>query len=106
MIVIIARDKTVNKIKGKKPINNEIKRAIFVENTKIPNRVILGKIRDKYAIIKQNKPDIIALGYDQNIFTQNLKKELAKQSLKPKIIRLKPYKPHIYKSSLISRRLD
>lgn len=106
LIVIIARDKTVIKVKGKYPTHNEMKRAKAVRQTKIPNRVILGKIRDKYTIIEKNKPDIIALGYDQNIFTKKLKKELIKRGLKTKIIRLKSYKPHIYKSSLMNKKLD
>jgi len=104
LIVIIARDKTVLKIKGKIPINNELFRAKQIRKTKIANRVILGKIKDKYAIIKKTNPDIIALGYDQKTFTQNLRKELNKIGLKPTIKRLKPYKPHIYKSSLMGKR--
>ncbi len=101
IIVIIARDKTVLKVKGRLPKNNEKKRAKVIRQTKIPNRVYLGKIRDKYALIQKSRPDVIALGYDQNIFTKNLKKELNKRGLRPKIIRLKPYKPHLYKSSLM-----
>jgi len=103
LIVIIARDKTVKKIKGRLPINNENKRATAIRKTGIPNRVVLGKIRDKYTIIQQNKPDIIALGYDQMTFTKNLKSELAKRNLKPVIKRLKAYQPHKYKSSLINK---
>ena len=96
LIVIIARDKTVKKVKESWPINNEQKRARLIRQTKIPNRVILGKIRDKYAIIEKNKPDIIALGYDQNIFTKKLNKELIKRGLKTKIKRLKAYNCRAY----------
>ena len=103
LTVIIARDKTVRMIKGKLPNNNEVKRAKAIKKTKIANRVILGKVNDKYSIIEQEKPNIIALGYDQKAFTQNLINELDKRNVKSKIIRLKSYQPHKFKSSLIKK---
>jgi len=101
LVVIVARDKTVVKIKGKSPRFDEKKRAESIRQAKIANRVLLGKIRDKYKIIEEVKPDIMALGYDQKAFTQNLKKELSKRGLSVAIRRLKPHRPHIYKSSLM-----
>ncbi|MBW2993543.1 adenylyltransferase/cytidyltransferase family protein [Candidatus Woesearchaeota archaeon] len=94
LIAVIARDSTIKKVKGKTPKYSENIRqrhvALYVDNA------ILGNKTDKYAIIKKIKPDIICLGYDQNSFTEDLKKHFKK-----KIIRLKSYKPHIYKSSKI-----
>jgi len=99
LTIIIARDKTILKVKNNPPLYNEQQRLKQVQDTKIPNQVLLGYKTNPYKIIKKINPDIIALGYDQNSFTKNLIKELKKLNLNPKIIRLKSYKPEIYKSS-------
>ncbi|MBU2575665.1 hypothetical protein KKF64_01055, partial [Patescibacteria group bacterium] len=48
------------------------------------------------------KPDIIALGYDQKAYTENLEKQMKKRGIDVKVARLKPYKPTKYKSSKIN----
>ena len=93
LIIVAARDKTVEKIKGK-PRNNEKKRLLKIK--KYADKAVLGYIKDKYKVIKNLKPDIICLGYDQKSFVKDLRK------FKIKIKRAKPYKEHRYKSSKLS----
>lgn len=100
LIVVIARDKTVLKIKGRLTKNDEKKRLLAIKQSKLADRVILGNLKNKYQVILKNKPDIICLGYDQTSFINNLKETLNKSGLKKiEIKRLKPYKPSVYKSS-------
>lgn len=99
LIVVVARDKTVAKYKKQDTRNKEQIRLRKIKNSKLADKVILGGLRDKYRVIKKHKPDIICLGYDQKFFVQGLKNKLKSFKLKTKIIRLKPYKPEIYKSS-------
>ena len=99
LIVVVARDKTVLKTKGKQPQNNERKRMAAIKKSGLADKVILGRIKNKYALIKKYRPDIICLGYDQKYFIEDLKTKIKEFSLKTKIKRLKSYKPHIYKSS-------
>jgi FAD synthetase len=99
LIIVVARDDTVKKIKKRKPKHNEKTRLKAVKP--YADKAVLGYKADKYKIIEKYKPDIIALGYDQVSFTKNLGKELKKRKLKTKIIKLKPYKAHKYKSSLL-----
>ncbi len=107
LIAIIARDKTVLKIKGKLPKNDEKKRLDVARQSGLVDKVIHGSLTDKYAAIKKYQPDIICLGYDQTYFTdklfleKNLKSKII--NLKFKVVRLKPYKPNKYKSSLLTR---
>ena len=101
LFVVVSRDRTVEKLKGKKPRQNERERLKAIKKLKIAQRVILGSLKDKYQVIKKIKPDIICLGYDQKFFVKDLPKKLKMFNLKTKIIRLKPYKPEIYKSSKI-----
>ncbi len=101
LIVVVARDKTVKQVKGKAPIINEKNRAKEIKQKNLADKVILGDLKDKYKVIKKYKPDIIALGYDQIMFTQQLKKLIINNNLKTTIVRLKPHAPEIYKSSII-----
>ncbi|OGY44245.1 MAG: hypothetical protein A2731_03440 [Candidatus Buchananbacteria bacterium RIFCSPHIGHO2_01_FULL_39_8] len=99
LIVSVARDINVKKIKGKLPRNNEGKRLNQVKAAGIANKVILGHLKDPYDMIIRINPDVICLGYDQQRFTE----KLAEFFPKIKIVRLKPYKPEIYKSSIIMK---
>jgi len=103
LIAVVARDKTVKKIKKKKPRNYEMVRMLNVALTKTVNIAVLGDLKDPYKVIQENKPKVICLGYDQNSYTEKLEQELKKRKLKAKIIRLKPYKENIYKSSKIKK---
>lgn len=97
--VVVARDSTVKKLKGVVQ-NNEKKRIATVRALNYVDKVFLGYKKDKYLIIEKIKPDVICLGYDQNSFTKDLKKELKHRRLKTKIIRIrKSFKPEKYKSS-------
>lgn len=100
LITVAARDKTVKQVKSRYPKNQEKVRLKNVKKHNVADLVILGSLRDKYAAIKKYRPDIIFLGYDQTAFIDDLKTKLDKFGLKKtKIIRLKPHKPRIYKTS-------
>ena len=101
--VVVARDSTVKQIKGKFPLNNELKRLIKIQNLDYVDKAFLGYEEDKYKIIEELKPEVICLGYDQNSFTDNLKKILKKKKLNPKIIKFeKGFKPYKHKSSKLN----
>ncbi len=98
--VVVARDKTVEKVKGRMPKNNELKRLAAVKELDYVNKVFSGSIGDKYLVIEKFKPDIICLGYDQNVFINDLKKKLKNRGLDIKIIKFeKGFKTDLYKSS-------
>ena len=66
LVVVVARDSTVEKAKGKKPIMSEDQRFALVSAMKVVDEAVLGY--EKFVIgdvIEKIKPDIIALGYDQ-----------------------------------------
>lgn len=102
LTVIIARDATVLKVKGKKAVFSENARLKNLKQLNIADKVRLGNLGNKYQVIIDEKPDVIALGYDQKFFVDDLKKVVDK---KVRIARLKAYKPEIYKSSKIRSRL-
>ena len=105
LIVSIARDLNVKRIKGRSPSKGERARMIEVKKIRLVDKVVLGGNRNYLSHILKEKPEIIALGYDQSEYTDNLKKELADAGLKNiKIVRLKKYYPNLYKSSIITKK--
>lgn len=100
LIVSLARENNIRKIKGHKARHSEKQRQTMLEAIKYVNKAVLGATDDYIKHIVSQKPDIIALGYDQRAFTANLKEKLAGAGLKKiRIVRLKSYRPHLYKTS-------
>jgi FAD synthetase len=106
LIVSIARDKNVKRIKKIHPMMNEDKRAALVKNSRVVDKVVLGGITNYVSHIARENPDIIALGYDQKDYVQNLRKDLKNKGLNIKIVRLKPYKKHIFKNHLLKKKME
>ena len=101
LTVIVARDETVKRIKGFLPTHSEQVRKRNVEETGIPELVILGNLdSDLFQIIQELKPDIIALGYDQRVSEE----EIAKRFPSCTIVRLISFEPDQYKSSFYRRK--
>lgn len=101
LIVSIARDKNVLKIKGKYPVKNEKARMALVEKSRLADKVVLSGVKNYLPHIIAERPDIIALGYDQKAYVKNLKKDLKGKDIIVKIMRLRPYKETIYKNRLL-----
>ena len=101
VVAVIARDSNISKIKGIKPFHSEQDRKKMLKQIRLIDEVYLGDNNDVYKIIKKIKPDTIVLGYDQSAFIDNLSTYLFDNKLKTKVIRAKPYKDNIYKSSKI-----
>lgn len=106
LVASVARDRHVFRIKKKRARAGENARARILRATNLVDRVVLGGKGNHLPHILREKPDIIALGYDQREYVKNLREDLAKKGLKVKIVRLKPYKKNIFKSSLIKSYFD
>ncbi len=91
LIVVVATDKTVRKLKHE-PINPEKIRVNLVKELEVVDKAYLGYEDDMYEIVEETKPDIIAIGYDQIHDEKKIKKELKKRKIDAKVVRLKEYK--------------
>ena len=89
LVVIVANDNTVRKMKGE-PILSDEMRAEMVSHLKPVDHVVIGRPGDMLDIIVEEiKPDVIALGYDQRLFsTEELEAKLFERGLKVKVVRL------------------
>ncbi len=101
LIVSVARDVNVLKIKGRLPSLDEKKRIALIKKYKIIDKTVLSGIKNHIPHIARERPDIIALGYDQKNYIKNLKRDLKNKGILVKIVRLKPYKEKIYKNNLL-----
>ena len=99
LVVVVALDSTINEVKGITPKYNERQRVEHIRDLRIADKVMLGYEADKYEVIEEINPEIIALGYDQDGFADKLREEMTKRKMNPKIVRLSPYKEEHYKSS-------
>jgi len=89
LIVIIARDSTVQKIKGRKPVMPENQRCALVESLKVVDEAVLGfENFDMGEVIERIKPDVIALGYDQAAMEKQVCEYVNKHSLNVKVVRV------------------
>lgn len=104
VIAVLARDKTVKKVKSKKPDHSERERLAILKKSGFVDKAVLGNRFDKHKIILKHKPDVIALGYDQFAFTFRLEKTIIKHNLNTEIVRLEAYRPDLYKSSIIKEK--
>lgn len=101
LVVIVGRDETTRQIKGKHPKNNEEFRLNKIKELDFVNKARLGSLEDPHEVLREEKPDIVCLGYDQKSFTEELEKKIKEFGLNTKIVRLESYKPEKYKSSLL-----
>ena len=103
LIAVVARDKNSEGAKGRPPRNNEKMRLANVRKTKLVNKAIIGsRTYNFYRTIRTYKPEIICLGYDQKPTVRRLKSDLKRHRIKNlQVIRLKPHRPNIFKSSKI-----
>lgn len=106
LIVSLARDINVLKVKGRLPYDTEAVRKNLLVQEPLIDEVVLGALGDDYIEhICSLQPEIIALGYDQDgtPYTNALREKLRDADCNATIVRCEPYKPEIYKSSKIKR---
>ena len=107
LIVIVARDMTIQRRKGKKPILPEGQRRALVEALKPVDRALLGyEEMDMDRVIRKLRPDIIAVGYDQHDILDAVQDALKKYPRDVKVVQTKRYGPEeLSSSSKIKRKI-
>ena len=89
LIVIIAKDSTVEKLKGRKPIMSEDQRRALVESLKVVDEAVLGvEGLDIGEVVKKIKPDVIALGWDQADMENEVKQYIINHNISASVVRI------------------
>ncbi len=100
LLVIIARDRTVEKTKGRKPIMSENQRRALVESLKVVDKAVLGfEDFDIPDVIAKIKPDIIALGHDQEDMEKQVRKYVEEHNLDIEVVRIGKFEEDALDSS-------
>lgn len=103
--VVLARDETIFHLKGKLPLYSAALRKEMLEKENGVDVVHHGDLLDKYKTIRELRPDVIVLGYDQHNFTESLQAKLDEYMLATTIVRATAFFPEKYKSSLLKAQL-
>ncbi len=89
LVVVVATDNTVRKRKHE-PITPQDMRLEMVEALKPVDKAVLGHEDDMFRTVEELKPDIIALGYDQDFDDDRLREELKKRGMDIEVVRIGP----------------
>ncbi len=101
LIVIVARDSTVEKRKDKKPIVSENQRRALVESLRVVDEALLGYEEfDIGKVIERIKPDVIAVGHDQDSMEQTVKNYVKEKGLSMKVVKIGKFEEDELDSSL------
>jgi FAD synthetase len=106
LVVVVARDSSIRKIKHREPFFAENDRLRIISSLGMVDKAVLGsKIKrqdDKYKIIAKYRPQVIVFGYDQDVDEDEMERWLKKNKIDARLVRLKiRLMPERYKSSAI-----
>ncbi|HDD34269.1 MAG: DUF357 domain-containing protein [Thermoprotei archaeon] len=90
VIVIVARDSTVAKLKGRPPVVPEEQRLEVVRSIRYVDEAYLGsEPLDIEGTLRRHKPDIVLLGPDQSVIEELVRRAIKKLGVKVKVVKLK-----------------
>jgi len=100
LVVVIARDRTVRRRKGRGPIVPEDQRRELVAAFRVVDRAILGREEiDLLGILKEVKPDFVCVGYDQNEIRTAVTRLVKREKLPVRVVRILRFGPVGFNSS-------
>jgi FAD synthetase len=109
LVVVVARDNTVEKKKGRKPIMSESQRCALVASLKVVDEAILGyEDFDMSKVIERIRPDVIALGYDSDMsgLEHSVRNAIKVKALKTRIVKIGKFSSdELDSSSKIKQRI-
>ena len=107
LIVIIARDSTVESRKREKPIMSENERCALVSSLKVVDEAILGYEKfDVAKVVEKISPDVVAFGYDQQRMEKTVRDYVKQHRLKIRVVRVGKFSSdELDSSSKIKQRI-
>jgi len=100
LVVAIATDKTAEKMKKRPPLHNQELRRELVSCLSMVDKAIVGHEDDIFETVKEVKPDIIVLGYDQIHQEKFISDGCKRINLNVEIVRLQSPVPHLSSSEI------
>ena len=100
LVVAIATDKTAEKMKKRSPLHNQELRRELVSCLSMVDKAIVGHEDDIFQTVKEVKPNIIVLGYDQIHQEKFINDGCKRINLNVEIVRLETPVPHLSSSEI------
>ena len=100
LVVAIATDKTAEKMKKRSPLHNQELRRELVSYLSMVDEAIVGHEDDIFQTVKEVKPNIIVLGYDQVHQEKFISDGCKRINLNVEIVRLESPVPHLSSSEI------
>ena len=100
LVVAIATDKTAEKMKKRSPLHNQELRRELVSCLSMVDKAIVGHEDDIFQTVKEVKPNIIVLGYDQVHQEKFISDGCKRINLNVEIVRLESPVPHLSSSQI------
>ena len=101
LVVVIASDRTVMRRKGVLH-KTASERKTQLEKTGIPDKVVIGSEENHFKVVEKEKPDIIVIGYDQEI-DKELLERIKKSGLIPEIVRIEEKHKEYSSSRMVNK---
>ena len=100
LVVAVATDKTAEKMKKRLPLHNQELRCELVSSLSMVDKAIVGHEDDIFQTVKEVKPNIIVLGYDQIHQEKFISDGCKRINLNVEIVRLESPVPHLSSSEI------
>ena len=100
LIVVVATDNTVQKMKKRIPLHNQEQRKKLVNSLSMVDLCLIGYEGDIFKTVEMVRPEIIALGYDQVHQEKSITDGCSKLNLEVKVARLQSPNPEISSSKI------
>ena len=100
LVVAIATDKTAKKMKKRSPLHSQELRRELVSCLSMVDKAIVGHEDDIFQTVKEVKPNIIVLGYDQVHQEKFISDGCKRINLNVEIVRLETPVPHLSSSEI------
>jgi FAD synthetase len=100
LVVVVARDQTARRLKHEPYVPEHVRREM-VEALKPVDRAVLGSTTDIYETVVRERPQVIALGYDQVWNEKEVERECERRGVPVRVVRVGPL-PH---NELATRRI-
>lgn len=102
LLVAVALDEVVRKLKGRSPSKDFAARAARLDEEDLVDEVVPGDAElGTYEVVARHRPDVIALGYDQVFLKKDLERYFEKSDWHPAIVVMRPHEPEKYHSSIL-----
>ena len=100
LVVAIATDKTAQKMKKRPPLHNQELRCELVSCLSMVDKAVIGHENDIFETVKEIKPSIIVLGYDQVHQEKFIDDGCKRINLNVEIVRLQSPVPELSSSEI------